>query len=65
MNRAAPFSPPCWPVVIPRIVAHDAQGLVAFLREVFGATGAWTNIGAEVMAGLTIRIPRIEAITFR
>src|SRR4030095_10734818 len=55
MNRAAPFSPPGWPLVIPRIVAHDAKGLVAFLREVFGATGAYSaHRPAEMKIGGSI-----------
>jgi tRNA-Thr(GGU) m(6)t(6)A37 methyltransferase TsaA len=33
------FAPPCWPEVIPRIVARDVSGLVSFVRSVFGATG--------------------------
>ena len=56
MNRAVPFSPPGWPLVVPRIVVHDAKGLVAFLREVFGATGAYSahrpaemNIGGSII----------------
>jgi PhnB protein len=33
------FTPDGWHTVTPRIVVHDAERLVAFLREVFGATG--------------------------
>ena len=32
-------SPEGWHTVTPRIVAHDAAGLVEFLRRVFDATG--------------------------
>jgi PhnB protein len=32
--------PPGWPSVTPRIVTDDAQGLVGFLQQTFGATGA-------------------------
>jgi PhnB protein len=33
------FAPEGWHTVTPRIVAHDAEQLVEFLRQVFGATG--------------------------
>ena len=33
------FSPKGWHTVTPRIVVHDAEQLVEFLRRVFGATG--------------------------
>lgn len=33
------FVPTDWPRVIPRIIVHDVEGLVKFLRTVFGATG--------------------------
>lgn len=33
------FKPAGWPVVAPRIVTRDTQGLVSYLHEVFGATG--------------------------
>jgi PhnB protein len=35
------FAPPGWPNLIPRIVVADAEGLVGFLRDVFGATGKY------------------------
>lgn len=35
------FTPEGWPTVTPRIVAHDAEQLVEFLRQVFGATGEY------------------------
>jgi len=42
-QRFAPSSPapPGWPTVIPRIVANDAEGLVGFIKLVFGATGEY------------------------
>jgi uncharacterized glyoxalase superfamily protein PhnB len=33
------FVPEGWHTVTPRIVVHDAETLVEFLRQVFGATG--------------------------
>jgi uncharacterized glyoxalase superfamily protein PhnB len=33
------FAPEGWHTVTPRIVVHDAEKLVEFLRQVFGATG--------------------------
>ena len=33
------FTPKGWYTVTPRIVVHDAEQLVGFLRRVFGATG--------------------------
>lgn len=35
------LAPPGWPSVIPRIVVADAEHLVGFLRDVFGATGEY------------------------
>jgi PhnB protein len=35
------FTPDGWHTVTPRIVAHDAERLVEFLKRVFGATGAY------------------------
>ena len=35
------FAPEGWQTVTPRIVSHDAQKLVEFLRQVFGATGEY------------------------
>jgi PhnB protein len=34
-----PIAPDSWPTVIPRIVADDTAGLVAFIKQVFAATG--------------------------
>jgi len=36
-----PLARPDWPNLIPRIVVADSERLVGFLRDVFGATGAW------------------------
>ncbi len=36
-----PEQPPGWHTVTPRIFAADAAGLVEFMRDVFGATGAF------------------------
>ena len=33
------FKPEGWPTVIPRIFTNDPEGVVAFMRDVFGATG--------------------------
>jgi uncharacterized glyoxalase superfamily protein PhnB len=35
--------PEGWPTVIPRIVAHDARQLVEFIKQVFDATGQYTD----------------------
>lgn len=40
---ASPFAPEGWHTVTPRIVADDAQGLVAFLVHVFEATGEYRS----------------------
>jgi len=54
-GAAVPLSPPGWPTVIPRIVADHAEGLVVFLREVFGATGAYSpHRPAEMKIGSSI-----------
>jgi uncharacterized glyoxalase superfamily protein PhnB len=39
-NRAR-FTPDGWHTVTPRIVAHDAKGLVEFLHRVFDASGEY------------------------
>jgi len=36
MNDVAP---PGWPTVLPRVVASDSEQLVAFIKQVFAATG--------------------------
>jgi uncharacterized glyoxalase superfamily protein PhnB len=35
------YTPVGWPTVTPRIVAHDAAGLVRFIRAVFDARGEY------------------------
>lgn len=37
----AKHAPAGWPAVIPRIAVDDPQGLVEFIRDVFGAEGAY------------------------
>jgi PhnB protein len=39
----ARFTPEGWRTVTPRIVVDDAQGLVEFLKHVFGATGDYRS----------------------
>ena len=50
------FTPDGWHTVTPRIVVHEAQQLVAFVKHVFGATGdyrpdmpAVLNIGDSIV----------------
>ena len=38
-SNQSSVTPEGWHAVTPRIVVHDAQKLVAFLRQVFGAIG--------------------------
>ena len=40
---ARAFTPVGWHTVTPRIVARDAEKLVAFLTQVFGARGAYAG----------------------
>lgn len=35
------FAPQGWPTMTPRIVVHEAQQLVEFIKHVFGATGEY------------------------
>ena len=52
MRRAAIYTPEGWHSVTPRIVAHDARGLVEFLKRVFGATGDYRrDAPSEVRIG--------------
>ena len=37
------FTPEDWHTVTPRIVVHDAEKLVEFLKQVFGATGDYRS----------------------
>jgi PhnB protein len=43
--------PPGWHTVTPRIVAHDARALVAFVSQVFGAVGKYQE-GAPAIVEL-------------
>jgi len=48
----ARFTPEGWHSVTPRIVARDAEGLVAFLKRVFDATGDYrTDRPAQIKIG--------------
>jgi hypothetical protein len=38
-SNLSPFTPEGWHTLTPRIVVRDAEKLVGFLRQVFGATG--------------------------
>jgi uncharacterized glyoxalase superfamily protein PhnB len=55
MTETIPHShcaPKGWQTVTPRIVVHDAQQLVAFLKQVFGATGEYRPaLPSEVRIG--------------
>jgi len=52
LNRAMNIAPEGWPTVIPRIVANDAEQLVTFIRQVFGATGEYhSSRPAELRIG--------------
>jgi len=49
------FIRPGWPNVIPRIVADDAAGLIAFVKKVFGASGDYhPSRPAEIRIGDSI-----------
>jgi uncharacterized glyoxalase superfamily protein PhnB len=39
VRRVPNFKPAGWPAVTPRIITSDVAGLVAFLKNVFGAQG--------------------------
>ncbi|HEV7487768.1 MAG TPA: VOC family protein [Thermoanaerobaculia bacterium] len=44
-----------WHTVTPRIVAEDAKGLVAFVKDVFGAGGEYReNVPSEITIGDSI-----------
>jgi PhnB protein len=52
ITKSSHFIPEGWHTVIPRIVAHDAEHLVEFLRHVFGAEGEYRqDRPAEVRIG--------------
>ena len=42
-------APVGWHTVTPRIVAHDASGLVAFLADVFGAVGEYDPVAPSII----------------
>jgi PhnB protein len=49
------FTPAGWHTVTPRIVVHDAQRLVEFLRRVFGAIGDYRpDLPSEMKVGDSI-----------
>src|ERR1700722_19462125 len=51
----ADFRPAGWHTVTPRIIAHDAETLVAFIKEVFGAAGDYqVDRPAELWIGDSI-----------
>jgi len=37
------YKPAGWRDLIPRIIAHDAEGLVRFIQHVFGASGEFSR----------------------
>jgi PhnB protein len=43
-------APAGWNTVTPRIVAHNARGLVRFLCDVFGAVGEYDAVSPSVVA---------------
>jgi PhnB protein len=43
LNRVMTVTPEGWPAVTPRIVADGAEQLVAFIKQVFGATGDYQS----------------------
>ncbi|HEY3055312.1 MAG TPA: VOC family protein [Thermoanaerobaculia bacterium] len=51
-SNGSRLTPDGWHTVTPRIVAHDAKQLVAFLQNVFGATGEYREtVPSEVRIG--------------
>jgi hypothetical protein len=68
-SHSSRFTPEGWRTVTPRIVALDAQELVAFIKSVFGATGEYRpdrpavlNIGDSMImiSEAGIREPSLE-----
>jgi uncharacterized glyoxalase superfamily protein PhnB len=49
MGARPSFVPEGWPTLIPRIVVHDARGLVDFLTRVFAVTGAFEETRPSVV----------------
>jgi len=43
------FTPDGWPTVIPRIIVDDVQGLVQFIKKVFGASGKYEEERPSVL----------------
>jgi uncharacterized glyoxalase superfamily protein PhnB len=43
LNRFMNVAPESWPTVTPRIVVGGAEQLVAFIKQVFGATGEYQS----------------------
>jgi PhnB protein len=43
LNRVMNSAPEGWPTVTPRIVVDGAEQLVAFIKQVFGATGEYQS----------------------
>jgi uncharacterized glyoxalase superfamily protein PhnB len=48
-RNSSGFSPEGWHTVTPRIVARDAERLIEFLKQVFGATGDYRPDRPSVM----------------
>ena len=56
-KEAAIYTPEGWHTVTPRIVAHDARGLVEFLKRVFAATGEYRRaVPSEIRIGDSVII---------
>src|ERR1700750_1508449 len=43
LNRIMSLAPEGWPTVTPRIAVEGAEQLVAFIKQVFGATGEYQS----------------------
>jgi PhnB protein len=43
-TKPSSFAPAGWHTVTPRIAVEDAKGLVAFLKQVFGAGGEYSDV---------------------
>jgi PhnB protein len=51
-SSRSPFTPEGWHTVTPRIVVHDAEQLVEFLRRVFAAAGEYRpDLPSVIMIG--------------
>lgn len=52
MKKRSEFTPEGWHTVTPRIVVHDAERLIDFIKQVFGASGEYRQaIPSEVWIG--------------